>query len=137
MMVTSLDVVNVAKTWLGTPYHHQGRLKNVGVDCIGLVIGVAHELGISDFEIKTYGRIPNGKMMLSLMRQEMIEIPKTEKQSGDIGLFVFNRDPQHVAIFTDDGMIHSYAQVNKCIEHGFTPPWTERLVAVFRYKGIE
>ncbi|WP_436904878.1 hypothetical protein [Acinetobacter johnsonii] len=25
--------VQEALTWLGTPYHHQGRVKDVGVDC--------------------------------------------------------------------------------------------------------
>lgn len=42
-----------ARTWLGTHYHHQGRLKKSergkgGVDCIGLIIGIIDELGIQD-----------------------------------------------------------------------------------------
>ena len=35
------DIVTEARTWVRTPYHHQARLKGVGVDCAGLVIGVA------------------------------------------------------------------------------------------------
>ena len=38
------DVVAVARTWLGTPYHHQASLKGVGTDCLGLVRGVLCEL---------------------------------------------------------------------------------------------
>ena len=45
-MATGLDVVRMARTWLGTPYHHQGRVKGAGVDCGGLVIGVARFLMI-------------------------------------------------------------------------------------------
>ncbi len=41
MSTSGSDVVRTARTWLGTPYHHQGRLKGVGVDCAGLLIGVA------------------------------------------------------------------------------------------------
>lgn len=29
----NLQAVAEAITWLGTPYHHQGRVKGVGVDC--------------------------------------------------------------------------------------------------------
>ena len=28
----NLEAVSEAMTWLGTPYHHQGRVKGVGVD---------------------------------------------------------------------------------------------------------
>ena len=43
-MITKEDVVREAKTWLGTPFHHQGRLKGVGVDCAGVIVCVAKEL---------------------------------------------------------------------------------------------
>ena len=29
-----------ALTWLGTPYHHQGRVKGVGVDCGQILIAI-------------------------------------------------------------------------------------------------
>ncbi len=50
-MATGLEVVRVARTWLGTPYHHQGRVKGAGVDCAGLSVGVAKELGLSDVDV--------------------------------------------------------------------------------------
>lgn len=31
-MSENLKAVAEAVTWLGTPYHHQGRVKGVGVD---------------------------------------------------------------------------------------------------------
>ena len=40
------DVVTAAREWIDTPFHHQARLKGVGVDCVGLVIGVARELAL-------------------------------------------------------------------------------------------
>ena len=40
MTTTRTDVVAAAREWLGTPFHHQARLRGVGVDCVGLVIGV-------------------------------------------------------------------------------------------------
>jgi len=34
------DIVEAARAWLGTPYHHQASLRGVGCDCLGLVRGV-------------------------------------------------------------------------------------------------
>ena len=33
-------VLAEARSWLGTPYRHQGGRKGVGCDCLGLVRGV-------------------------------------------------------------------------------------------------
>ena len=135
--VTAQMVLDEARTWLDTPFHHQGRLKGVGVDCIGVIIGVAHALGISDFNTVDYGRIPNGNMLRALLEQNMLSVPIWDSRPGDIGLFTFEREPQHVAIFTDTGLLHSYQQVKKCVEHSFLTPWPQRLVAVFRYQGVQ
>lgn len=39
-------VVAEALSWLGTPYHHQGRIKGVGIDCAQLAYGVYHACGL-------------------------------------------------------------------------------------------
>lgn len=39
-------VVNVARSWIDTPFHHQGRQKGIGCDCLGLIMGIAAELQI-------------------------------------------------------------------------------------------
>jgi len=50
-------VVAEAKTWLGTPWHHRGRLKGVGVDCAQFVIGAYVGAGvIADIETGEYPR---------------------------------------------------------------------------------
>ena len=33
-------IVRLARSWIGTPYHHQASVRGVGTDCIGLVRGV-------------------------------------------------------------------------------------------------
>ena len=33
-------IVAEAMTWLGTPYHHRGKLKGIGVDCAQLPLCV-------------------------------------------------------------------------------------------------
>lgn len=44
----NLEAVAEAMTWLGTPYHHQGRVKGVGVDCATLLCEVYKEVGLMD-----------------------------------------------------------------------------------------
>jgi cell wall-associated NlpC family hydrolase len=39
-------VVAEAKGWLGTPYHHMGRLKGVGCDCLTFLAEVYHAAGV-------------------------------------------------------------------------------------------
>lgn len=44
------EAVKEALTWLGTPYHHQGRVKGVGVgvDCGTLICEVYEKVGLMD-----------------------------------------------------------------------------------------
>ncbi len=39
-------VVAEARTWEGTPWHHQGRVKGAGVDCLMLIAGVFEAAGL-------------------------------------------------------------------------------------------
>lgn len=49
------QVCKIARSWLGTPYHHMGRVKDVGVDCAMFPVEVYREAGlIPDFEIAFY-----------------------------------------------------------------------------------
>ncbi len=43
-MSVNARVQAIAGTWIGTPYRHQGALKGVGCDCLGLVRGIWREL---------------------------------------------------------------------------------------------
>ena len=42
--ITRAKIVAAARGWIGTPYQHQGSLRGVGCDCLGLVRGVWREL---------------------------------------------------------------------------------------------
>ncbi len=43
-MPTKDEIVAAARGWIGTPYRHQGQVKGVGCDCLGLVRGVWRDL---------------------------------------------------------------------------------------------
>lgn len=51
-MKTRQQVVEIAKTWLGTPYHHEAGVKGAGADCAIFPINVAQEAGMMPKGIK-------------------------------------------------------------------------------------
>lgn len=105
-------VIAEACTWLGTPYHHQARLKGAGVDCAQILIAVYANTGMID-EFDT-GYYPPDWMLhreeeryLGFVLERAHEVP--EPQPGDIVLYKFGRCFSHAGIVIDwPQIIHSY-----------------------------
>lgn len=102
-VVTRADVVVCARSWLGTKYQHQHRIKGHGVDCAGLVIGVARELGLvaPDFDVNAYARSPDGESLLIECERFMRPVPLWNMKPGHVLALRFRRDPQHLGIVGD------------------------------------
>ena len=132
------DVIAAARAWLGTPFRHQGRRKGVGVDCAGLIIGVAHDLGISDFDYTAYGHEPDGRTLHRLLAQHMDEVAPGEMAVGDVVFMAFQAFPQHLGILADGGrpfsLIHAYAPARKVIEHRLDDEWAGRVRNVYKFR---
>lgn len=101
--VTRADVIAEARSWLDTPYVHQHRAKGAAVDCAGLVIGVARELGIvaADFDVNGYARVPDGKSLLELCDRFMSRLPMWQLKPGHVLVFAFEKHPTHLGIVGD------------------------------------
>jgi len=99
-MIERTAVVESARSWLGTPFVHQGRLKHKGVDCIGLVIGVARELAMRepDFDVTGYSRDPDGKTLMRMSLMHMSKITRESMQAGDVVVVRFGDHPQHFGV---------------------------------------
>jgi NlpC/P60 family putative phage cell wall peptidase len=140
---TRSRVVTAARSWLGTPYHHQASLRGVGCDCLGLVRGVWRDL---------YGREPEAvpaydqhwaqhadgeTLALAAMRHlEACELAAV--QAGDVLLFRW-RDhlpAAHCAILTGPGQIihaHDGAAVG---EVAFTGWWRRHCSHAFSFPEL-
>jgi NlpC/P60 family putative phage cell wall peptidase len=137
MTVARAAVVAAGRTWLGTPFHHQGRMKGVGVDCVGLVIGVAQALELSDFDLTGYGHRPDSREMERLCRAMMRRVAFARARPGDVLLFNVDGQPQHLAFKTDAGMLHAYAPQRRVVEHRIDDSWAARAVAAFVLPGVK
>jgi cell wall-associated NlpC family hydrolase len=132
------DVIAAARSCLDTPFHHQGRIKGVALDCAGLAVSVARDLGIDYQDVQGYGRDPyKNTLQQALDNQPALDpIQRDEMQAGDILLMRFGREPQHLAIYTGQTVIHSYETVGIVCEHDIDNVWRRRIVAVYRFKGL-
>lgn len=137
-------IIQIAREWLGTPFHHQGRVKGVGCDCIGLVIGVAEEAGIeiSRHDERNYSMLPDGKKLKAALDKYLMPIDIEDISGGDILLMKFNKQPQHVGIVVDAhcgglGIIHCYMKARGVVEHGLDDYWRKKIVACYRFKILE
>lgn len=139
--VTADDVVRAARAYLGVRWVHQGRSVR-GLDCIGLVMRVARDLALSDFETRDYGRIPDGRRLREGMREHCIELPAgTEPAHGMVALMSFEADPQHLAIVADYvhggcSLVHALALERRVVEHRLDQVWANRIVALYRLPGV-
>lgn len=145
-MTISNDIVEQARSWLGTPFHHQARLKGKGCDCLGLIIGVVDELGLKDmhgnplagYDEITYPKEPNGAYLTEKLTSLLDEVPIMDVRAGDLALFKVRENPQHLAILSDYegglGMIHSFAPSRRVVEHRLDDDWKSRLLKVYRWQ---
>jgi cell wall-associated NlpC family hydrolase len=136
--MTADDIIAAARSCLGTPFHHQGRIKGLALDCAGLAVSVAADLGIDYQDIQGYSRLPiRGLLQAALIDQPSLDRVETSAMApGDILLMRFGRDPQHLAIYTGQTIIHSYASVGMVCEHDLDDEWRRRIVAVYRFRGL-
>lgn len=128
------QVINAARAYIGTPFRHQGRVKGLGVDCVGLVAGVATDLGLTVLDRTGYGRQPyRGELEAALDEQPMLARVFGEPEPGDVLVMGFAGPPQHVGILTDNGtMIHAWESAGKVTEHTFSGSWRSRVRRVYR-----
>ncbi len=134
-MIAGEQIAEQALTWLDTPFQHQGRRKGVGVDCIGLVFGVARELGIwpAAFNFTAYGRSP----LDGVLEREIAArcTPLASPEVGALGLFRWFGEPQHIAIFLPDNrMVHAYSNAKMVVSHGMDAKWRKRLVSSWQLR---
>lgn len=137
--MTTDDIINAARQCLGTRFRHQGRIAGVGIDCAGVAIHVARQIGAGHLDVSGYGRNPaNGQLEQSLDIQPCLErVTLSDRAPGDLLLMRFAREPQHVAICAGDTIIHAYEAAGLCCEHRLSDVWAARIVSVYRFRGIE
>ncbi len=145
-MLTRQDIVDEARTWMKTKWVHQACVKGLGVDCLGLIGGVALALGIegaeawkNDPRYHCYGPTPDPFVLIEGCDKFLDRIPLSEVKIGDILVMAFEREPQHfgiVSALNPTYLIHSYAQARRVVENNAAMAKV-KILRAYRYRGID
>jgi cell wall-associated NlpC family hydrolase len=135
-------LIDEARSWIGTKFQHQGRIKKQGndvggCDCLGLIMGLGVKTKggklLSHFDQKSYPKALSSDILLTKLSSLL---KKSDKLSpGNILLIKIENWPQHLAIISEIcpyiRIIHSYAQAKKVVEQHLPETWKNSIVAVF------
>ena len=140
----SAAIVAEARSWIGTPYHHQASVKHVGCDCLGLVRGVWRALFGPEPEpvpgySRDWGEVGAQETMLNAARRHLIEIDAAEASPGDVLVFRMRRGrvAKHAGILAEGhspaaSFIHAQEGGPVC-EVALSPWWRARIAAAFAF----
>jgi len=143
-------VIQCARSWIGTPFHHRARVKGSGVDCIQLIVAAYEEAGVlRDVEVPPY---PPDFMLHQeaeryitgvVLHASEIPLEGNYPAPGDVVLWKFGKCFSHGALVSSwPNVIHAYArrpvleenlEQAKFLTH--ERDGSERPMKLFRYKG--
>lgn len=129
-------LIAAARSFLGAPFRHQGR-RPKAMDCIGLLGLSFTAIGFPITPRTDYGRLPAHKKLQKELAAHLGEPVAGPPLPGDVVSMKWSGDENHVAIVTPHperafGLIHSYADAQRVIEHGADALWTDRITGIYR-----
>lgn len=151
---TRKQVVDETLTWIGTPYHHQARIKGIGVDCAQLLVGVAKGAGlINDEDLK---KVPMNysvewnihnreEVMLGILESMGCKPVVGTPKPGDIIAFKVGRAHGHLGIIvTSTEFVHAELQGNikgslngNVVRVHMAGEWAKMDKLFFTFPGVE
>lgn len=136
--MTQDDVIASARRCIGTRFRHLGRAPGKALDCAGLAVAVAKDLGIDVDDRDAYGKAPASGLFEAMLdiQPGLVRVFR-QPVAGDLMLMRFTGDPQHLAVCAGGTMIHAWHTARKVCEHDFSEEWAARVVRVYAFVGVE
>ena len=141
-----LKMYRKAKEWVNTPYHHQAAVKQVGCDCIGLLVGVWTKL-LGNLPVQPPIYSPQWHLhqdesqLIHVLKNtyEFVEVNASSPPLGSVLCFGLKGRPAHHAAIVsgENKFIHSYATPKKVVEVTLDESWKKRLTLILDYPMVE
>ncbi len=138
------QIVDITRSWIGTPYHHQASVKHVGTDCLGLVRGVYRELYGTEAETPPdyspdWAEATGFESMLKAANRHLLKKPRKKMGLGDV--IIFRLRPgmvaKHAAIVSQPKkMIHAIEGAPVCEVH-LSNWWQRHIASVFSFPDLD
>jgi len=131
-----LAVIEEARGWLRTPYHHMGRVKGCGADCLTLLAEVYEAAGVLPhidvpFYPPDWNLHRDAERYLDGVTQYAREIDGPP-QAGDVAVFLYGRCFAHGAIVVAwPLLIHAWWNAGVVYGDADRPPLAARPVRFF------
>ncbi|MDD2839557.1 MAG: NlpC/P60 family protein [Rickettsiales bacterium] len=128
-MFTRQEIVEQARTWVGTKFRYQGRIKQNqnnkgGVDCLGFIIGLCNEIGykqnnnsISYYDTIIYSKKPDYNILWEKFAEIFYLKDIKNIDIGDIVLKKISNNQYHLMLYTGKTLIHASAATRTVVEH--------------------
>lgn len=134
--------LQAARSYLGTPFHHQGRVPGVGLDCAGVVVCAAREAGMTIADQSGYAHQPFGGLFEQAVLAHADPVSRAQLLPGDLLMFAFGGDPQHIAVVQslagqDIYILHAHSAARKVVEQRLDGAWESNLRGCFRLRQLE
>lgn len=143
IVVAGARVVEIARGFLGTPYHHQASRRGAGCDCLGLVRGIWRELyGVDAAAPPAYSRdwaeARGAETLTDAASAWLVAKSIEDMQPGDVLVFRYRAGlpAKHCAIASSEAtMIHALERAG-VVEVPLAPWWRRRIAGVFAFPEL-
>lgn len=135
------EIIDIARTWIGTPFKSQSSVKGSGCDCVGLVRGVWREFYGKEEPEKLppyqpyWFEIDHRDPLLNFGRRYLVDAPIDKIMPSDVLVFRMREgaSAKHCGIVTSaDSMIHAYFG-QAVFEVSLGNHWYRKIAAVLRF----
>ncbi len=137
--MTADAFVAAARSYVGVPWRHLGRSRT-GVDCIGLVLLAAAEVGMDLLDPAPYAREPQGTRLLDGILAHATRV--ADAAPGDVLLFRLGLYGGHVGIASAHpawgvaACLHAYAPRRQVVEQPMDAELRAALLGAFRLPAL-
>jgi len=141
------QVVSEARTWQGTPYHHMGKVKGAGCDCVTFLLGVYTTVGLGlgvelpkddggrEWYPPEWNLHRGDELYLDGLAKHAEQVPWPEP--GDILMFKIGRTVSHAGIWLgNDQFIHSWKRSGGVVIAQMNEYWWQHLYGYYRPRGV-
>lgn len=152
-MLNTEPAIVAARSYIGTPFVHQGRQPGLGLDCVGMVFCAFLAAGWQPLWTATADAIwrpeypdpPDGQWVLDRFSSECDEIDETSRDAlQPCDLMLFSRHtgdlPQYVTMISQVEdvrrplLIHVHYAYRRVMENHFAPGFLPHLHSVWRVR---